>query len=219
MIKFRRGKTKRWRDTKLKLESGQPGYDKDKHKIKIGDGEKLWPDLPYASGLFADEILNSEAEAKERFNKDNEDKTIITYGTEAPNKDTVGQLYLQQYNDPEVDYIVSAGKKEMTNGFWIYQVYKSGIIKCCGSFKVKADLSDTLEGVGLYCDNNNFKYDYPKPFKKTPAETVTVQSSNGITWLANKGVNTTTTSGIYTIISPASANNVEYTISICVEGM
>lgn len=212
MIQFRRGHTQSWRDTKTKLEPGQPGYDKDKHKIKIGDGEKLWSELPYASGLSAEEILSSESDAKNRVKADSEDITLITYGTELPDKNTIGQLYLQQSN---TDSIVEAGIKDG----WLYQIYNSGIIKCCGNFKVTFDLTDNIEGTGLYCDNSNFKVNYPKTFKNPPTELASVQSSNGMAWIANKGINTTTSSGTYTIISPASVNNAEYTISIQVEGL
>lgn len=207
MIQFKRGSTKSWLDTKTKLASGQPGYDKDKHKIKIGDGEKTWAELPYASGLSAEEILDSESNAKSK-----EDSTLITYGTEAPNDKTVGKLYLQQSN---TDFIIESG---ISNG-WIYQVYNSGIMRCCGNFKVKLDVIDSIEGTGLYCDNNNFKKAYPKAFKNPPSEVAAIQTSSGIAWLANKSANTTSSSGAYTVVSPTRANNIEYTISIQVEGI
>ena len=212
MIQFRRGTTKSWRATTSKLAAGQPGYDKDKHKIKVGDGTTPWSELPYVGGLTAQEILDAEASAKERNKRDSEDKTLITYGTELPTKDTIGQLYLYQSNS---DVIVEAG---VIDG-WMYQIYNSGIIKCCGNFKVKLDLIDSIEGTGLYCDSSNFKKDYPKIFKEPPLELASVQCSNGIAWIANKGVNTATSSGIYTVVSPTSANNTEYVISIQVEGM
>lgn len=212
MIQFRRGSTKSWLSTKIKLAAGQPGYDKDKHKLKIGDGRTPWSELPYVSGLTAKEILDSESSAHTRQMLDVEDKTLITYGTEAPNKNTVGQLYLQQSN---TDYVIESG---VING-WIYQIYSSGIMKCYGSFKVKLDIIDSIEGTGLYCDSNNFKKDYPKTFKQPPSEVVSVQSSNGIAWVANKGVNTTSSSGIYTVISPSTSNNVEYIINIQAEGV
>ena len=212
MIQIRRGKTTSWKNTELKLASGQPGYDKDKHKIKIGDGKSLWKDLPYASGLSAEEVLASEQSAQARHNLDAEDKTLITYGTAAPNANTVGQLYLRQST---ADHIVEAGVAEG----WVYQIYASGIMKCFGNFKVTLDVIDNVEGTGLYCDSSNFKKAYPKTFKNPPSEIVSVQSTHGIAWLANKGKNTTTSSGIYTVISPTSANNIEYTISIQVEGL
>lgn len=212
MIQFRRGTTKSWLATKIKLASGQPGYDKDKHKIKIGDGNHLWNELPYASGLDKQEIIDSEEAAKVRYLRDKEDKTIITYGTESPTKDTVGQLYLQQSN---TDHIIESG----TADGWLYQIYSSGIMKCCGNFKVKLDINDSIEGTGLFCDSSNFKKEYPKVFKTQPSEVVSIQSSTGVAWLANKGVNTTTSSGVYTVISPTSLNNAEYIISIQVEGI
>ena len=212
MIQFKRGTTTRWRNTKTKLAAGQPGYNKDNHKLKIGDGISTWEDLPYTSGLFAEEILDSEDNAKNKIKADSDNTTLITYGTKSPDKNTVGQLYLQQ---SDTDHIIEAG---ISNG-WLYQVYSSGIVKCFGQFKVKLDVIDSIEGTGLYCDINNFKTDYPKTFKNPPFEVVSVQGSSGIAWIANKGLNTTTSSGTYTVISPTSANNVEYVISIQVEGL
>ena len=217
MIQFRRGTTKSWRSTKIKLASGQPGYDKDKNKIKIGDGEKLWSELPYASGLSAEEILSSEDVAKSRNKLDKEDKTIITYGTAVPDKDVVGQLYLQQYDaEPEVDYIVKSGIK----GVWTYQQYKSGIAKCWGTLSISTDVQTSIEGIHLFHDNNKMKsVEYPFIFKSTPTETATLQSPGGIAWLANKTKNTSKTSGVYTILSTdEQITNADYLISIQVEG-
>lgn len=214
MIQFRRGTTKSWKKTKTKLASGQPGYDKDKHKIKIGDGEKLWSELPYASGLFAEEILNSEEAAKKRKAVDAEDTTLITYGTEAPNKNTTGQLYLQQYEAaPEADYVIEYG-----TGDWTYQKWNSGILKCWGIFKVSTMLPNNFEGTGLNYDSMA-AIKYPVSFKVTPMELATLQNSGNIAWLASKTNNTPTTSGAYTIISPDTpATNLTYTISIQAEG-
>jgi predicted secreted protein len=227
MIKFRRGTTKSWRSATVKLASGQPGYDKDKHKIKVGDGEKSWADLPYASGLSAEEILNSETNAKTRKSKDPEDLTLITYGTEAPNRNTVGQVYLQQYEaEPEADYVVSSG----VDGIWTYQLWRSGIAKCWGVYSLTTDVQTAFEGVGLFHDSNKMKsIAYPSTFEfkdsqtavglVTPTETATVQSPGGIVWLANKTKNTKKVSGVYTIISPdKQLTNAVYLISLQVEG-
>ena len=207
MIQFRRGTTKSWKNTKIKLASGQPGYDKDKHKIKIGDGETSWDKLPYVGGLSAQEIIDSEVNAKARNKQDKEDKTLITYGTDLPNEQTIGTLYLHQSTS---DYIIESG---IADG-WAYQIYGSGIMKCYGTFKVTLDIIDSIEGTGLYCDSSNFKKNYPKTFKNPPSETASVQNSNGFAWLANKGINTVTSSGTYSIVSLTSANNIECTISI-----
>ena len=215
MIQFRRGATRNWRATKVKLAAGQPGFDKDKHKIKIGDGKSTWAELPYASGLFAEEILNSEEIAKQRKTADPEDVTLITYGIEAPNEDTTGQIYLQHYEAaPEVDYVVESG-----TGNWTYQKWNSGILKCWSTVKISTTLPDNFEGSGLNYDNSMIGIDYPVPFVETPVEIATLQNSNNIAWIASKTLNTPTTSGAYIIISPdVPATNLTYNLSIKAEG-
>ena len=212
MIQFRRGTTKNWRSAKTKLASGQPGYDKEKHKIKVGDGEKSWNELPYASGLFEHEVFDSEVNAKSRVEADVEDRTIITYGTEAPDENTVGRLYLQQSTS---DYVIDSG---VSDG-WIFQVYSSGIVKCFGSFNITSDIVDSIEGTGLYCGSIGFQKAYPIAFKTPPTELVSLQGNGGISWLVGKAVNTSEASGIYDIISTASKNGAEYIISVQVIGV
>lgn len=216
MIKFRRGSTKSWRDAKVKLESGQPGYDKNKHKIKVGDGEKLWPDLPYATGLFAEEILDSEAKAKTKKSKDSEDITLITYGKEAPDENTVGQIYLQQNDEePEVDYVVESG----INGIWSYQKWKHGFAKCWCRLELTTDVQTAFEGIGLYQDNNSMRsVSYPIKFKETPTETATLQSPGSVVWLSGRTPNNNQTAGTYALISPYNLYSSRYFISIQVEG-
>ena len=217
MIQLKRGSTRSWLTNRKPLAAGQPGYDKNKHKIKIGDGESLWGTLPYASGLAAEEILNSEAAAKIRYNLDHEDGTVITYGTEDPDQNTVGQLYLQYYDaEPETDYIVSYG----TDGIWTYQKWRSGIAKCWGTLSVGTTIQTAFEGVALYSDNNVIsKVNYPFTFKTVPSENATVQSPGGIVWLASKGKNSKTQSGTYKLISTdKQTNGTTYGISLSVEG-
>jgi hypothetical protein len=217
MIQFKRGSTRSWRALRKPLAAGQPGYDKDKHKIKIGDGESGWSTLPYASGLSAKEILNSEREAKARYSSDSEDVTVITYGTEHPDRNTVGQLYLQYYDaEPEADYVVSFG----TNGIWTYQKWRSGIAKCWGTLPVSATVQSAFEGVSLFKDNNTMsKVSYPFTFKSIPSETASVQSPGGLVWLANRGKNTKSQSAAYNILSAdKQTNSATYNISLSVEG-
>ena len=212
MIQFRRGKTSSWENSSIKLAAGQPGYDTERHKIKIGDGVSTWASLPDVSGLTTKEILDSEAAAKTRKDANSKDTTLITYGTTAPNANTVGQLYLRQST---TDHIVDAGISEG----WVYQVYGSGIIKCYGTFEVELDITDAIEGTGLYCSSGDIKKTYPKTFKHPPSETASIQSAHGIAWLANKGANTTGSSGNYAVVSTASNNDVKYTISIQAVGI
>ena len=217
MIQLKRGKTQLWREDKNILASGQPGYDKEKHKIKIGDGEKSWQELPYASGLFEEDILYPETLAKIRNSLDSEDKTLFTYGTEAPDVKTVGQVYLQYYDaEPEIDYIVEAGR----NGIWTYQKWNSGIAKCSGAVSLNANVQNAFEGVSLFYDNNVMnQIDYPFTFSEVPSESATVQSSGGLAWLASRVENTEKASGAYSIISSDSLASVPFRISLKVEGL
>jgi hypothetical protein len=214
MIQFRRGNTSSWRRDNNILAAGQPGYDKNKHKLKVGDGEHLWKELPYASGLSAEEILDAETEAKKRYSRDKEDKTIITYGTESPDNNTVGQLYLQYYEtEPESDYVVEFG----INNNWTYRKWHSGIAECWGTFNFTAAPQDVHEKAALYFDTIN-RISYPIVFKKVPAETATIQSPSGIVWLATNDKNTKNLTAGYTLISPDKLNNATYSISFNIKG-
>lgn len=211
MIQVKRGSTQKW--SGVTLAPGQPGYDKNKNKIKIGDGKKSWSELPYASGLHAKEILCSETEAKTRDSDDKFATNIITYGTETPDKDTIGQIYLQQIDEPEVDYIVASG----TDGIWTYQKWKSGIAKCWHNYSFTTTVQEHLE---LFCQSTTTnRIRYPFKFAYVPTEIATVQSSGGQVLLANSSANTAESSGIYAIISLAGEiANADYRISIQVEG-
>ena len=226
MIQFKRGSSKSWLKLKKPLEAGQPGYDKDRHKLKIGDGEKSWAELPYASGLSSEEILSSEKEAKVRraaallinpLAALLDSPAVITYGKEDPDKDTIGEIYLQQYNTaPEVDYIVSYG----TDGIWTYQKWNSGIAKCWGTTTITTAVQSSIESVELFSDNKAMKaINYPFTFKKQPCETATLQSSGGITWLASEKANSDTHSATYRIMSiDKHQNSSNYKIALSVEG-
>lgn len=214
MIKFLRGTTENWRGkgSNIVLEPGQPAYDKTKNKLKIGDGSKNWINLPYVSGLHAEEIFCSESDAKKRDSKDKFATNIITYGTETPNKNTVGQIYLQQIDEPEVDYIIESG----TKGIWTYQKWKSGIAKCWGNYSFETGVQEPLE---LFHRSTTISTNYPFTFKHVPTEVAMIQSSNGQVLLANSGANTSAISGAYTIISLTGTKEPStYRIALQVEG-
>lgn len=47
LIKFKRGKSTSWQTKNLLLAVGEPGFETDTLRLKIGDGVTLWNDLPY----------------------------------------------------------------------------------------------------------------------------------------------------------------------------
>lgn len=218
MIQFRRGTTKAWKDPKITpLAPGQPGYDKDLCKIKIGDGKSSWDALPYVSGLHAKEILDTEYSAKNRYSQNTEDTTLITYGNETPDNNAIGQIYVKIYDKvPETDYIIKSG----TSGLWTYQQYSSGITKCWCSIDLTTKVQDALESSKLFQSDTKFEnIEYPFIFASTPTETATIQSAGSLAWLANILKNTETTAGVYSIISPVKqTTEAIYSLSLVVEG-
>lgn len=228
MIQFKRGKTSTWKSQTDVLADGQPGYDKEKNKLKIGDGSSTWANLPDASGLRMEEILLSEEDANDRkkglltpikllqMMLGFVDRPIITYGTKVPDEDTIGQVYLQYYdNTPEVDYVIAEG----VNSGWLYRKWNSGRAECWITKSYKTDVKNKFEGIELYSDNKTMgQLTYPITFSSTPSETATVQSSSGLAWLASRKANSATQSGAYSIISSDSLDDASYRISIQVKG-
>lgn len=218
MIQFKRGKTGSWQRASQKLAPGQPGYDKDKHKLKIGDGIHSWKELPYVSGLFKEEVLDSETNLDTRRSLDSEAFTLFTYGTEAPSKTTNGSVYLQYIDsEPEDDYIVSSG----TNNGWQYQKWHKGFAKCWRTIKVTTAINDKIEGSNLYLNNSPIvAASYPFTFTSIPTETATVQSAGSVVWLAsNTKRNTKKQTASYSLISPTSnSTKADYYISFTVCG-
>ena len=223
MIQFKRGSTENWHRTTKPLASGQPGYDKDKKKIKIGDGEHSWQELPYASGLSAEEILSSETDAKiKRLLDPGDSPAVITYGTDVPNKNTVGQIYLQYYDtEPEVDYIIASG----LDGIWTYEILNSGIAKCWGTLPLRTAVQNSVGNGYLFTNNIMMKnVKYPFTFKTDPNiplpnETANlISDTNKIVWLAGRGPNSTTHTGLYTILSFDKQVSANYNIVFDVKG-
>ena len=46
-IQLKRGSQKAWEKLNIVLEVGEPGFEKDTNRLKIGDGLTPWNDLPY----------------------------------------------------------------------------------------------------------------------------------------------------------------------------
>jgi hypothetical protein len=228
MIQFKRGSTESWSKQKAPLADGQPGYDKDRKKLKIGNGKDSWNELPDV-GIAREDILISEKEAKKKQSSAAsillhklgiDDSPIITYGPEVPNKNTVGSIYLQHYEaEPEVDYIVDAGIDNGGNG-WTYQKWRSGIARCWITLDFKTAIQTALGGSSLYQNSTEFKkIPYPFVFKEQPSETAAIQSKGGLVWLgAAKKQNTESQSAVYVVISPDKLDSATYTVSLQVEG-
>lgn len=51
-FRLRRGTSEAWNRVNPVLLYGEPGFEKDTNKLKIGDGVKSWRDLPYLTQDF-----------------------------------------------------------------------------------------------------------------------------------------------------------------------
>jgi hyaluronoglucosaminidase len=60
-FKFKRGTAERWKEVNPILQAGEPGFEIDSHKLKIGDGITPWKDLPYIEGKT--ELINFTSSA------------------------------------------------------------------------------------------------------------------------------------------------------------
>ena len=146
-------------------------------------------------------------------------ENIITYGTEAPDENTVGQIYLQHYDaEPEVDYVVETGRE----GNWMYQIWRSGFVNCWGTVKVTATVASAFDKDFLYCNDTSIaqsKYPELFKFKEPPDEIATLKSPSGtLAWLASSSSNTKEKTGKYTIISPEKQTAKSYEIVLDVKG-
>lgn len=51
-IRLKRGTSSSWSRVNPVLLEGEPGFEKDTNKLKIGNGIAAWNDLPYLNGTF-----------------------------------------------------------------------------------------------------------------------------------------------------------------------
>lgn len=71
---LRRGTTAAWEEANPVLAYGEPGYEKDTGKLKIGDGDTPWSQLPYVGD--GDSVLEVDNQSIEI----NEEGKVSLYG-------------------------------------------------------------------------------------------------------------------------------------------
>lgn len=107
LIQFRRGTSTEWTSVNPILESGEPGYETNTGKFKIGTGYTIWTELPYFTGGV--EGLLATAEELNRLH-------LVTPGTASPGKalvvDNLNNLNLNGGN-LTVNNIVIEGNLEV----------------------------------------------------------------------------------------------------------
>lgn len=95
-FKVRRGQSETWANINPTLTDGEPGYELDTHRLKIGDGNTSWNDLPYigeASSL-PDEITTEQIkEVITSYSSDKENQIkVLSDGTMEINSLNISKL-------------------------------------------------------------------------------------------------------------------------------
>lgn len=66
-FRLKRGLAEKWQELNLVLDPGEPGFELDTYRLKIGDGQTSWNDLPYigynggggGEGIIVDTVLSN----------------------------------------------------------------------------------------------------------------------------------------------------------------
>lgn len=74
IIRFKRGQASTWESKNLLLSPGEPGFELDTGKLKIGDGVKKWNELAYIND--PDKISELDAAIKDRYTKSEIDSMV-----------------------------------------------------------------------------------------------------------------------------------------------
>lgn len=104
-FKIKRGTSEAWRRVNPILAYGEPGFEKDTNKLKIGDGQKHWNELSY---LESDFKINPDGKSVTF-----ENNTVSLYGY---NNATVGQFAVKGQNNLEwIDQPSPISNEEILN--------------------------------------------------------------------------------------------------------
>lgn len=87
IIKFRRATSAEWTTINPTLREGEPGFEMDTGKLKVGNGTTAWKDLPYIGG--------------DSINVDTDDVSIIIDG--------LGKLSLKGFAEAQAGQILRKG--------------------------------------------------------------------------------------------------------------
>lgn len=110
-IQFKRGTAARWVELNPILEPGQPGYVTDENRLKIGDGQTAWNDLPY---IGEDNVIN----ANTHYDFPSVGKAHTVYKAES-------ERLLYQWNTSKLAYEV-VGEAEITGDLADIKVINGG---------------------------------------------------------------------------------------------
>jgi hypothetical protein len=188
LIQFRRGIASLWTSVNTLLSAGEPGFETDKYRLKVGNGTQPWNSLLYLAGSGVPAILAGSG------------ISVIT---------GVGSVGSQYYNQPNVPFYIihNTGVISITGGSGIsvsgsggiYTINNTGVISITGGSGISIS-----ESGGIYTISNT------GVISITGGNGISVSGSGGYYTVINTGVisitggngiSVTGSDGYYTVIN------------------
>lgn len=111
LLRFKRGKSTSWTEKNILLYAGEPGFETDTGRFKIGNGIDKWNDLPYV-GSEKQEVFNAKTHydfpAIGNVNviyKAEEEKVLYQWNQDKFNYEPIGSIG----DNPTIDFDVIYG--------------------------------------------------------------------------------------------------------------
>lgn len=109
------------------------------------------------------------------------------------------------------DYITAQG----TSGIWTYRKWASGIKECWGTYSFSGTFDGNTWG-NMYVGRRNERISYPFSFSSRPMENIVGRCATNAAWIypdsGGLGLNTTTSTGCYTMARPLAGNSESQTM-------
>lgn len=91
-FRLKRGTAERWQELNLVLDQGEPGFELDTYRLKVGDGETAWNDLPYVGQIVTAATHNDfpEIGSAQFIYKAEKEKTLYQWNPLAQSYEALG---------------------------------------------------------------------------------------------------------------------------------
>ena len=188
LIQFRRGIASLWTSVNTLLSAGEPGFETDKYRLKVGNGTQPWNSLLYLAGSGVPAILAGSG------------ISVIT---------GVGSVGSQYYNQPNVPFYIihNTGVISITGGDGIsvsgsggiYTISNTGVISITGG-----------EGISVSGSGGYYTVINTGVISITGGNGISVTGSDGdytvintgvISITGGSGISVTGSDGVYTVIN------------------
>lgn len=113
-FKLRRGMLSEWTSKNPVLQLGEPGFVIDENKLKIGNGEDAWNDLPYITNGGSISVLEHSLIIGEQYFDGSQDVVVPIYKGDMTEEEIIGLLESFQNNSVVTQGVSTVREKEMS---------------------------------------------------------------------------------------------------------